>query len=166
MVATHAASAKRRQDFDRQSTTRLVRDFHYIVVGNVNAAAGAKSSMASNTGRRLVDPSTQIPYTRPLKFIAISIILMVSHGAGFLPSTALLTEENQMAKHSNGSTSSSKGILRGTGTSALTAWQVEAYLTARDAIRRIRRTSQLFSETHTATLRMQLRQHAAQQEIA
>lgn len=67
-----------------------------------------------------------------------------------------------MAKHSNGATSSSKGTLRGTELSSLTAWQVDAYLAARDAIRHIKRTSQLFSETQTANLRMQLGKRSSQ----
>ncbi|MES2261789.1 MAG: transposase [Pseudomonadota bacterium] len=46
--AIHAQIANRRRDFLHKRTTRIVRAFDYIVVGNVHAAALAKTSMAKS----------------------------------------------------------------------------------------------------------------------
>lgn len=46
--AIHAKILNRRQDFLHKCTTALVREFDYIVVGNVNAAALAKTNMAKS----------------------------------------------------------------------------------------------------------------------
>lgn len=46
--AIHAQTANRRSDFHHQLTARIVRDFDYIVVGNVNAAGLAKTKMAKS----------------------------------------------------------------------------------------------------------------------
>ena len=44
----HAKVANRRRDFHHQVAARLVRNFDYIAVGNVNAAALAKTPMAKS----------------------------------------------------------------------------------------------------------------------
>jgi putative transposase len=46
--AIHAQTAHRRSDFLHKLSARLVRDFDYIVVGNVNAAGLAKTKMAKS----------------------------------------------------------------------------------------------------------------------
>ncbi|MBY0241981.1 MAG: transposase [Burkholderiaceae bacterium] len=46
--AIHARIACRRQDFHHKLSHRIVRDFDYIAVGNVNAAGLAKTSMAKS----------------------------------------------------------------------------------------------------------------------
>ncbi|MBY0241206.1 MAG: transposase [Burkholderiaceae bacterium] len=46
--AIHAKTANRRQDFLHKLSTRLVGEFDHIVVGNVNAAGLAKTSMAKS----------------------------------------------------------------------------------------------------------------------
>jgi putative transposase len=46
--AIHAQIAHRRSDFLHKLSDRLVRDFDYIVVGNVNAAGLAKTKMAKS----------------------------------------------------------------------------------------------------------------------
>jgi IS605 OrfB family transposase len=46
--AIHAKIAAQRRDFHHKLSTRLVREFDYIAVGNVNAAALAKTSMAKS----------------------------------------------------------------------------------------------------------------------
>ncbi|GAB2873696.1 RNA-guided endonuclease TnpB family protein [Pseudoduganella ginsengisoli] len=46
--AIHARTANRRHDFLHKLSTRLVREFDHIVVGNVNAAGLAKTSMAKS----------------------------------------------------------------------------------------------------------------------
>ncbi|MES2258096.1 MAG: transposase [Pseudomonadota bacterium] len=46
--AIHAQIVNRRRDFLHKRTARIVRAFDYIVVGNVNAAALAKTSMAKS----------------------------------------------------------------------------------------------------------------------
>ena len=46
--AIHAQIANRRNDFHHQLSTRIVREFDYIAVGNVNAAGLAKTSMAKS----------------------------------------------------------------------------------------------------------------------
>ncbi|MBV6324734.1 RNA-guided endonuclease InsQ/TnpB family protein [Duganella violaceipulchra] len=46
--AIHAKIANRRHDFLHKLSIRLVRDFDYIVVGNIHAAALAKTSMAKS----------------------------------------------------------------------------------------------------------------------
>ena len=46
--AIHAKIANRRNDFHHQLSTRLVREFDYIAVGNVNAASLAKTTMAKS----------------------------------------------------------------------------------------------------------------------
>lgn len=46
--AIHSQIANRRSDFHHQLTARIVRDFDYIVVGNVNAAGLAKTKMAKS----------------------------------------------------------------------------------------------------------------------
>jgi len=46
--AIHTQIAHRRNDFHHQLSTRLVREFDYIAVGNVNAAGLAKTSMAKS----------------------------------------------------------------------------------------------------------------------
>jgi putative transposase len=46
--AIHAQAAHRRSDFLHKLSARLVRDFDYIVVGNVNAAGLAKTKMAKS----------------------------------------------------------------------------------------------------------------------
>jgi putative transposase len=48
VTAIHAKLANRRRDFHHQLSARLVRDFDYIAVGNVNAAALAKTAMAKS----------------------------------------------------------------------------------------------------------------------
>ena len=48
VITIHASIANRRQDFHHQLAARLVRDFDYIAVGNVNAAALAKTPMAKS----------------------------------------------------------------------------------------------------------------------
>ena len=48
VVAIHADIANRRRDFHHQLATRLVRDFDHIAVGNVNAAALTKTTMAKS----------------------------------------------------------------------------------------------------------------------
>ena len=48
-VATiHAQIANRRNDFHHKLSTRIVREFDYIAVGNVNAAGLAKTNMAKS----------------------------------------------------------------------------------------------------------------------
>ncbi|WP_082786999.1 RNA-guided endonuclease InsQ/TnpB family protein [Ferrovum sp. PN-J185] len=44
----HAKIANRRKDFNHKLSTRIVREFDYIAVGNVNAAGLAKTSMAKS----------------------------------------------------------------------------------------------------------------------
>ena len=46
--AIHAQIANRRNDFHHKLAARIVREFDYIAVGNVNAAALAKTSMAKS----------------------------------------------------------------------------------------------------------------------
>jgi IS605 OrfB family transposase len=46
--AIHAQIANRRSDFQHKLSTRIVRAFDYIAVGNVNAAGLAKTSMAKS----------------------------------------------------------------------------------------------------------------------
>jgi IS605 OrfB family transposase len=46
--AIHAQIANRRNDFHHQLSARIVREFDYIAVGNVNAAGLAKTSMAKS----------------------------------------------------------------------------------------------------------------------
>ena len=46
--AIHAQIANRRNNFHHQLSARIVREFDYIAVGNVNAAALAKTSMAKS----------------------------------------------------------------------------------------------------------------------
>jgi len=46
--AIHARTANRRHDFLHKLSTRLVREFDHIVVGNVNAAGLAKTCMAKS----------------------------------------------------------------------------------------------------------------------
>jgi putative transposase len=46
--ALHAQIANRRNDFHHQLSTRIVREFDYIAVGNVNAAGLARTSMAKS----------------------------------------------------------------------------------------------------------------------
>jgi IS605 OrfB family transposase len=46
--AIHAKVANRRNDFHHKLSTRLVREFDYIAVGNVNAAALAKTNLAKS----------------------------------------------------------------------------------------------------------------------
>ena len=46
--AIHAQIANRRNDFHHQLSTRIVREFDYIAVGNVNAAGLAKTGMAKS----------------------------------------------------------------------------------------------------------------------
>jgi IS605 OrfB family transposase len=46
--AIHAQIAARRNDFHHKLSNRIVREFDYIAVGNVNAAGLAKSSMAKS----------------------------------------------------------------------------------------------------------------------
>ena len=46
--AIHARIANRRNDFHHQLSTRQVREFDYIAVGNVNAAGLARTSMAKS----------------------------------------------------------------------------------------------------------------------
>ena len=46
--AIHAQIANRRNDFHHKLSTRIVREFDYIAVGNVNAAGLAKTSMAKS----------------------------------------------------------------------------------------------------------------------
>ena len=46
--AIHAQIANRRNDFHHKLSTRIVREFDYIAVGNVNAAGLAKSTMAKS----------------------------------------------------------------------------------------------------------------------
>jgi putative transposase len=48
ITAIHAKVANRRRDFHHQLSARLVRDFDYIAVGNVDAAALAKTTMAKS----------------------------------------------------------------------------------------------------------------------
>ena len=48
VTAIHAKVANRRHDFHHQLAARLVRDFDYIAVGNVHAAALAKTCMAKS----------------------------------------------------------------------------------------------------------------------
>ena len=48
VTAIHAKIANRRRHFHHQLSARLVRDFDYIAVGNVNAAALTKTSMAKS----------------------------------------------------------------------------------------------------------------------
>ncbi|ABM36375.1 RNA-guided endonuclease InsQ/TnpB family protein [Polaromonas naphthalenivorans] len=48
VTAIHAQMAHRRNDFHHQLSTRLVREFDYIAVGNVNAAGLAKTTMAKS----------------------------------------------------------------------------------------------------------------------
>lgn len=48
VAAIHARIAHRRQDFLHKLSTRLVHEFDHIVVGNVNAAGLAKTSMAKS----------------------------------------------------------------------------------------------------------------------
>ncbi|SFU44217.1 RNA-guided endonuclease InsQ/TnpB family protein [Pseudoduganella namucuonensis] len=48
VTAIHAKIANRRRDFLHKCSTRMVRDFDYIVVGNVQAAALAKTRMAKS----------------------------------------------------------------------------------------------------------------------
>jgi putative transposase len=46
--AIHAQTGNRRNDFHHKLSTRLVKEFDYIAVGNVNAAGLAKTSMAKS----------------------------------------------------------------------------------------------------------------------
>ena len=46
--AIHAQIANRRKDFHHKLSTRIVREFDYIAVGNVNAAGLAKTKMAKS----------------------------------------------------------------------------------------------------------------------
>ena len=46
--AIHAQIANRRNDFHHKLSTRIVREFDYIAVGNVNAAGLAKTTMAKS----------------------------------------------------------------------------------------------------------------------
>ncbi|MFS2003025.1 RNA-guided endonuclease InsQ/TnpB family protein [Duganella sp. CT11-25] len=46
--AIHIAIANRRRDFLHKSTTAIVHNFDYIVAGNINSAAMAKTSMAKS----------------------------------------------------------------------------------------------------------------------
>jgi len=46
--AIHAQIANRRNDFQHKLSTRIVREFDYIAVGNVNAAGLAKTKMAKS----------------------------------------------------------------------------------------------------------------------
>ena len=46
--AIHAQIANRRSDFHHQLSTRIVREFDYIAVGNVNSAGLAKTTMAKS----------------------------------------------------------------------------------------------------------------------
>lgn len=46
--AIHAQIANRRNDFHHKLSTRIVREFDYIAVGNINAAGLAKTSMAKS----------------------------------------------------------------------------------------------------------------------
>ena len=46
--AIHAKIANRRNDFHHKLSTRIVREFDYIAVGNVNAAGLAKTKMAKS----------------------------------------------------------------------------------------------------------------------
>ena len=46
--AIHAQIANRRNDFHHKLSTRIVREFDYIAVGNVNAAGLARTSMAKS----------------------------------------------------------------------------------------------------------------------
>jgi putative transposase len=46
--AIHAGIANRRHDFLHKLSTRLVRQFDHIVIGNVNAAALVRTSMAKS----------------------------------------------------------------------------------------------------------------------
>ena len=46
--ALHAQIANRRNDFHHKLSTRIVREFDYIAVGNVNAAGLARTSMAKS----------------------------------------------------------------------------------------------------------------------
>jgi IS605 OrfB family transposase len=46
--AIHAKVANRRHDFLHKLSTRLAREFDHVVVGNVNAAGLAKTSMAKS----------------------------------------------------------------------------------------------------------------------
>jgi IS605 OrfB family transposase len=48
VLAMHAKVTKRRADFHHKLSTRVVREFDFIAVGNVNAAALAKTSMAKS----------------------------------------------------------------------------------------------------------------------
>jgi IS605 OrfB family transposase len=48
VAAIHARIAYRRHDYLHKLTTRLVREFDHIVVGNVNAAGLARTSMAKS----------------------------------------------------------------------------------------------------------------------
>ena len=48
VTAIHAKVANRRLDFHHQLSARLVRDFDYIAVGNVDAAALAKTTLAKS----------------------------------------------------------------------------------------------------------------------
>jgi putative transposase len=47
-LAIHAQIANRRNDFLHKLSTRIVREFDYIAVGNVNAAGLAKTTMAKS----------------------------------------------------------------------------------------------------------------------
>ncbi len=48
VAAIHAQIANRRNDFHHKLSTRIVREFDYIAVGNVNAAGLAKTSLAKS----------------------------------------------------------------------------------------------------------------------
>jgi putative transposase len=48
IAAIHACIANRRKDFQHKLSARIVREFDYIAVGNVNAAGLAKTSMAKS----------------------------------------------------------------------------------------------------------------------
>lgn len=48
VTAIHAKIANQRNDFHHKLSTRLVREFDYIAVGNVNAAGLAKTNMAKS----------------------------------------------------------------------------------------------------------------------
>ena len=48
VLAIHAQIANRRNDFHHKLSTRIVREFDYIAVGNVNAAGLAKTTMAKS----------------------------------------------------------------------------------------------------------------------